>query len=68
MDKRIANFLSSDLAVLILVAGARVVLHVATNGQYGFHRDELQTLDDARHSIGVLLRIPPLRRSSAAWS
>jgi len=23
-------------------------LHTLTNGQYGFHRDELATLDDAR--------------------
>ena len=60
MDKRIANFLSSDLAVLILVAGARVVLHVATNGQYGFHRDELQTLDDARHLDWGFVAYPPI--------
>src|SRR5262249_14321514 len=39
----------SDLGVLVLVATARLILHIATNGQYGFHRDELQTLDDARH-------------------
>jgi 4-amino-4-deoxy-L-arabinose transferase-like glycosyltransferase len=32
-----------------LVAVARFLLHAATNNQYGFHRDELQTLDDARH-------------------
>ena len=49
MGKRIADFLRSDLGVLILLALASVLFHIVTNGQYGFHRDELQTLDDARH-------------------
>ncbi|HEY6249082.1 MAG TPA: glycosyltransferase family 39 protein [Candidatus Angelobacter sp.] len=49
MGNRIAAFFRSDLSLLLLIAALRVVLHVATNGQYGFHRDELQTLDDARH-------------------
>jgi hypothetical protein len=39
----------SDLGLLILLALAKLVFHVLTNTQYGFHRDELQTLDDARH-------------------
>ena len=32
---------SSDLAVLVLWATAEVLLHTVTNGQYGFHSDEL---------------------------
>jgi len=39
---------SSDLAVLVLWATAGVLLHTVTNGQYGFHSDELATLDDGR--------------------
>jgi hypothetical protein len=49
MGKRIADFFRSDLGVLVFVAALRLALHCATNGCYGFHRDELQTLDDARH-------------------
>src|SRR5246127_187509 len=49
MGKRIADFFRTDVGVLVLAATARMVIHMATNGQYGFHRDELQTLDDARH-------------------
>jgi hypothetical protein len=34
---------------LLVLAALLLVLHTLTNGQYGFHRDELATLDDARH-------------------
>ena len=60
MGKRIAEFFGSDLGVLVLLAAARVALHIATNGQYGFHRDELQTLDDARHLDWGFVVYPPL--------
>ena len=60
MGKRIADFFRSDVRVLVLAATARMVLHVATNGQYGFHRDELQTLDDARHLDWGFVAYPPI--------
>lgn len=53
-------WLKSDVGILVLVAIARVVLHTATNGQYGFHRDELQTLDDARHLDWGFVVYPPI--------
>ena len=40
---------SSDTAVLSYVAAATVIIHLVIGGRYGFHRDELATLDDARH-------------------
>jgi hypothetical protein len=43
------------LAGMVLLA-----LHVATNGRYGFHRDELQTLDDARHLDWGYVAYPPV--------
>jgi hypothetical protein len=46
--------------VLLLLAAARVLFHVLTNGQYGFHRDELQTLDDARHLDWGFVAYPPV--------
>src|SRR5258707_187693 len=60
MGKRIADFFRSDFGVLVLVAVAWLVLHIATNGQYGFHRDELQTLDDARHLDWGFVAYPPI--------
>jgi 4-amino-4-deoxy-L-arabinose transferase-like glycosyltransferase len=60
MGKRIENFLHSDLAALIVVAAIFFALHIATNGQYGFHRDELQTLDDARHLDWGFVAYPPI--------
>jgi hypothetical protein len=40
--------MASDTGILVLSALFVIALHTATNGQYGFHRDELATLDDAR--------------------
>ena len=60
MGGRIGQFLKSDPGVLLLLALASVVVHTATNGQYGFHRDELQTLDDARHLDWGFVAYPPI--------
>lgn len=54
------DLIRSDLAVLLLLALLRVLLHALTNGQYGFHRDELQTLDDARHLDWGFVAYPPI--------
>lgn len=37
-----------------------MAFHVTTNGQYGFHRDELQSLDDARHLDWGFVVYPPV--------
>ena len=50
----------SDLTVLLLLAAAKLLLHVLTDGQYGFHRDELQTFADARHLAWGYVAYPPL--------
>jgi 4-amino-4-deoxy-L-arabinose transferase-like glycosyltransferase len=60
VNKRLADFVRSDIAVLLLLAATRVLFHVLTNGQYGFHRDELQTLDDARHLDWGFVAYPPV--------
>jgi len=46
-------------AWVIGIAAAIAVLHLATNGRYGFHRDELQFLSDARHLDWGFVSYPP---------
>jgi len=48
-----------DLLILCAIALADAVLHIATNGRYGFHRDELQFLTDARHLAWGYVTYPP---------
>lgn len=49
----------SDPGVLLL-ALAKLGLHLLTNGQYVFHRDELEMLDDARYLAWGYVSNPPL--------
>ncbi len=49
-----------DVGILILLALAKLIFHILTNTQYGFHRDELQTLDDARSLAWGYVAYPPL--------
>jgi hypothetical protein len=49
-----------DLFMLLAIAAAKLVFHIATDGQYGFHRDELQFLSDARHLDWGFVAYPPL--------
>lgn len=51
---------ASALPVLLGLSLALVVVHTATNGAYGWHRDELATLDDARHLDWGFVAYPPL--------
>ena len=46
--------------LLLGIAAAVVLVHVVTNSQYGFHRDELQVLSDARHMEWGFVAYPPL--------
>jgi hypothetical protein len=50
---------SSDTALLCYIALATVIVHALTGGRYGFHRDELATLDDARHLSWGYIAYPP---------
>ncbi|HLF88891.1 MAG TPA: hypothetical protein VI451_08115, partial [Anaerolineales bacterium] len=60
MNKNSFGVFKRDLSILILLALVRLVLHTATNGNYGFHRDELAMLDDARHLAWGYVAYPPL--------
>jgi 4-amino-4-deoxy-L-arabinose transferase-like glycosyltransferase len=52
--------------VLLLLAAAKTLLHVLTGGQYGFHRDELGMLDDARYLDWGYVSYPPLTPAVAS--
>jgi hypothetical protein len=47
-------------ALLLVIATAIAILHLATNSRYGFHRDELQFLSDARHLDWGFVSYPPM--------
>ena len=48
------------LIILLALASAVLLIHVVTGGRYGFHRDELATLDDARHLAWGYVAYPPV--------
>ena len=48
-----------DLIALGIIAICVALIHTLTNGRYGFHRDELQVLDDARHMDWGFVAYPP---------
>jgi 4-amino-4-deoxy-L-arabinose transferase-like glycosyltransferase len=51
---------NSDVAVLLLIALASVLLRTLVNGRYGFHRDELLTYNNARHLAWGYVPYPPI--------
>ena len=50
---------SPHWTALLGIAGAMALVHVLTNSRYGFHRDELQFLMDARHLDWGYVAYPP---------
>jgi hypothetical protein len=50
----------SSLLPVVYIAVAAALAHILTNGRYGFHRDELQFLSDARHLDWGYVSYPPL--------
>src|SRR6516225_152796 len=54
------RIIASDTGILVLSALSVVALHTATNGRYGFHRDELATIDDARFLSWGYVVYPPV--------
>lgn len=50
----------SDNLILLLTALGAVIFHVALNGQYGFHRDELDFIMNARQLDWGYVSYPPI--------
>ncbi|HYB61253.1 MAG TPA: glycosyltransferase family 39 protein [Methylomirabilota bacterium] len=59
LDSR-SSIWTSNTAVLIYMALGTVILHAIVGNRYGFHRDELATLDDARHLAWGYPAYPPV--------
>jgi Dolichyl-phosphate-mannose-protein mannosyltransferase len=51
---------SKNLRLLLCVGAATVVVHLLAGNRYGFNRDELAILDDARHLAWGYVSYPPL--------
>jgi 4-amino-4-deoxy-L-arabinose transferase-like glycosyltransferase len=50
----------ADMVALFGISAVVIFVHVLTNGGYGFHRDELQFLSDAKHLDWGFVAYPPL--------
>lgn len=57
---RSATVKTTQLLPMLAIAAAVALLHLVTNGRYGFHRDELQFLSDARHLDWGFVAYPPM--------
>jgi hypothetical protein len=49
-----------SIGLLVSLAAMTVFVHALVGGHYGFHRDELATLDDARHLAWGYVAYPPV--------
>ena len=49
----------ADTLLLVGIAASMALVHLLTNNRYGFHRDELQFLSDARHLDWGFVPYPP---------
>jgi hypothetical protein len=49
----------ASIGLLLALAALTVLVHALAGGRYGFHRDELATLDDARHPAWGYVAYPP---------
>ena len=58
--RQIKSRFRTDAVVLLGIAAMVAVVHLLTNNRYGFHRDELQFLSDARHLDWGFVPYPPL--------
>ncbi len=60
MRKKLSGWFGSDIAILFYLALAKLVLHCATNQQYGYQIDELYYLACGEHLDWGYTELPPL--------
>ena len=66
-EARLATKRVSDLAVLALLGTGIALLHILANGQYGFHRDELDIIMNARQLDWGYVAYPPVTPAIARF-
>jgi hypothetical protein len=49
-----------DTIILLGISFLNLLIHLLTNGQYGFHRDELYIIDCSKHLAFGYIDMPPL--------
>jgi len=49
-----------DILILLGISLSNLLIHLFTNGQYGFHRDELYIMDCSKHLAFGYADMPPL--------
>jgi 4-amino-4-deoxy-L-arabinose transferase-like glycosyltransferase len=54
------KFWLHDTSLLVYVGIATIVVHLLTGNRYGFNRDELAVLEDARHLAWGYVAYPPM--------
>jgi len=59
-DGPLASTTRRTTALLVTIAAFFAAIHILTSGRYGFDRDELQFLSDARHLDWGFVAYPPL--------
>src|SRR5271165_717988 len=60
VNSALDSFWRSDSAPLLAIAFSTLLLHFLTGNRYGFDRDELLLLDDARHLAWGYVAYPPI--------
>jgi hypothetical protein len=56
----LAAWWSSGMGAVVCIAAGTLVVHLATGWRYGFDRDELMALEDARHLAWGYVQYPPM--------
>jgi 4-amino-4-deoxy-L-arabinose transferase-like glycosyltransferase len=52
-------FIFSDTGILLILGLLRMIIPIFTSSPFGWHRDELDTLDAARHLTWGYVSYPP---------
>lgn len=68
MQKQVISWLRSNIAILWFLAFVKLMLHFLTNGQYGYHLDELYYMAASKRLDWGYTEFPPLVAVVARFS